>query len=175
MSSSTTCPDTQHATPRHTYVQRVTEQAALKKRHPHLENRGDFCMLDHDPKVSAAGAWVLLLAEPGDLILWDSRTVHGGVVGEGCRPPPQQPDHNNANTSEERDNAARQAWRRWKADYARMSVTVAMTERSRASAETLRIRRAGFEAGVSFNHTPHEAGSSTGTLRCRPRHGCVRA
>ena len=29
----------------------------------------------------------LLEAMPGDLILWDSRTVHGGLVGAGCDAP----------------------------------------------------------------------------------------
>lgn len=55
---------------------------------------------------------VLLLAEPGDLILWDSRTIHGGHVGTGA--------------AEAND------------ELARMSVTVCMVPRSRATTEATR-------------------------------------
>ena len=181
----------------------ATSQAALRKRNPHLEHCGDFCMVRLPPRPKP----VLVLAGPGDLILWDSRTVHGGMVGEGCRasamqnqlPVPQRQDRAErvfddlamvpesmvadstcelAAAAVEKNTATPVAiqttaehWKEWKSDFARMSVTVAMTKRSRASPETLRIRRAGFEAGMSFNHTPHEAGTSTGTLRCRTRAG----
>merc|ERR1711972_669485 len=53
-------------------------KAKLKKENPRLEGRGDWCPL-HGHESDA----VLLLAEPGDLILWDSRTIHGGHVGTG--------------------------------------------------------------------------------------------
>ena len=39
----------------------------------------------------------------------------------------------------------------------------------------LRLRRAGFEAGESFNHVPHEAGTSSGTIRRRLPRACARA
>lgn len=55
----------------------------LKSRYPEWqdwEKYGDFCVLgDGDPLKREGG--LLLLADPGDLILWDSRTVHGGRVG----------------------------------------------------------------------------------------------
>eukprot|EP00438_Fugacium_kawagutii_P006347 Skav208393 [mRNA] locus=scaffold1179:88308:92958:- [translate_table: standard] len=88
---------------------------------------------------------VLLLAEPGDLILWDSRTIHGGHVGRGY------------------SDALR--------DLARMSLTVCMVPRSRATAEAsccvLEARRQGYLRGRIFNHAPHEAGTSNGTLRSK--------
>merc|ERR1711972_131322 len=53
-------------------------KAKLKKENPRLEGRGDWC-----PLYGYESDAVLLLAEPGDLILWDSRTIHGGLVGTG--------------------------------------------------------------------------------------------
>eukprot|EP00434_Breviolum_minutum_P011034 symbB.v1.2.009735.t1/scaffold625.1/size179458/12 len=113
-------------------------KTALKEDFPHLATCGDWC-----PLMSSHESAVLLLAEPGDLILWDSRTIHGGHVGTGA--------------AEAND------------ELARMSVTVCMVPRSRATTEVLEARRQGFLMGKIFNHAPHEAGSSTGTLRSRSR------
>lgn len=137
------------------------EKEALQKRQPHLRYAGDWCVLHSDPSAQTSRQ-KLLLAEPGDLILWDARTVHGGVVGSGnCR------NHSRSYGSEENAKiVCIRNWKKWQSDFARMSLTVAMTERSRASEKTLNIRRQGFECGKNFNHTPHEAGTSVGTLRC---------
>lgn len=114
-------------------------KAELKEEFPHLASCGDWCplMSDHESAI-------LLLAEPGDLILWDSRTIHGGHVGSGspCSGCPEEFP-----------------------ELARMSVTVCMVPRSKASAEVLEARRQGFLMGKIFNHSPHEAGTSSGTLR----------
>ena len=37
------------------------------------------------------------------------------------------------------------------------------------------MRREGFEAGESFNHCPHEAGTSSGTIKRRLPRACARA
>lgn len=112
----------------------------------------------------------LLLAEPGDLILWDSRTVHGGRL----------PDE--AFKAEE---AAAQCGPH---ALARLSCTIAMTPRAftipdvidahrlgeavslavpqdfvSADNDVLKVRRAGFENGQCFNHCPHQS-ESTGTV-----------
>ena len=42
-----------------------------------------------------------------------------------------------------------------------------MTPRAWASEEVQQKRRDGFAAGLSFNHCPHEAGSSSGTIRTK--------
>lgn len=109
----------------------------FKKRHSEMQHGGDWCPCP-DPDLEEKA--LLLLAEPGDLVLWDSRTVHGGHVGTGLE---------GSNEPE----------------LARLSVTVAMVPRRWASAEVLEKRRQGFMRGENFNHSPHEAGTSTGTFR----------
>merc|ERR1712232_1424146 len=115
-----------------------------KRRNPDWKGQGDWCVLKmSDPMQQCAE---LLLAEAGDLILWDSRTVHGGRVGTGS-----------AEVT----------------DLARLSCTVAMSPRALASAEVLQQRRAGQVRGVAFNHCPHEAGTSSGTCMGRTRNVAV--
>lgn len=110
----------------------------FKRTHPHMRSKGDWCPCDDDNLQQQA---LLLHAEPGDLILWDARTVHGGLVGSG--------EHSEGETAE----------------LARLAVAVSMTPRSWASDLVQRQRLEGFEKGVNFNHVPHEAGSSSGTVR----------
>jgi len=103
-------------------------KAETKRRYPRWEGRGDWCRLGgSDPMQRCA---ILLCADPGDLILWDSRTVHGGHVGTGASP--SKP-----------------------VGLARMTCTVAMTPQANASLEVCRLRREGFERGLAFNHCPH--------------------
>lgn len=111
---------------------------AFKLKHPHMRSSGDWCPCDDQDLREKA---LLLFAEPGDLILWDSRTVHGGLVGKG---------------NYQQDEPV---------ELARLSVPVAMTPRKWASALVQQRRREGFEKGGTFNHCPHEAGTSTGTVR----------
>jgi len=113
---------------------------ALKQEYPRFKYKGDWCRLFRDDPSS-----ILLLCEAGDLILWDSRTVHGGLVGTGNNP--IVPD----STTE----------------LARLAVTVAMTPRARAGKLVQMARVKGFERGQNFNHCPHEAGTSDGTLKGR--------
>jgi len=117
---------------------------AYKKKYPNKKCAGDWCTLTSGCELGCKR--MLVLANPGDLILWDSRTIHGGKVGTGVF---------------KRKN------KRKKADLARLSVTVCMTQKSRASKEVLIRRRTGFKKGECFNHTPHEAGTSSGTIRCK--------
>lgn len=123
----------------------------LMKLCPHLKNRGDWCMLGG---INLTTEPQLLLADPGDLILWDSRTIHGGVVGTGV-----VPDGHAQGTGEPCG------------EFARLAVTVAMTPRARASALVQAMRVDGFQAGRCFNHSPHEAGRSSGTLTSKPPTG----
>merc|ERR1712115_586650 len=81
---------------------------AFKLSHMHMRSSGDWCPCDDEDLKEKA---LLLLAEPGDLILWDSRTIHGGKVGTGnCQ-------------------------RNEPIDLARLAVTVAMTPRAWAGSQ----------------------------------------
>ena len=73
-------------------------------------------------------------AKAGDLILWDSRVIHGSQVGPGLL-------KGGGDTG----------------GLARCSGLVCMTPRAKASQEVLNTRRLGFQSGVGFSHWPHEA------------------
>mmetsp|Transcript_43848 Transcript_43848/g.82241 ORF Transcript_43848/g.82241 Transcript_43848/m.82241 type:complete len:449 (+) Transcript_43848:61-1407(+) len=98
----------------------------------------DFCAFeeycDKSAHVPLNTPGQLLVAEAGDLILWDSRTVHGGVVGNGS---PEV-----AESSSPR--------------LARLTVNFCMTPKSWASDEDLAFRKQCFEIGRCLNHCPHK-------------------
>lgn len=114
----------------------------FKRAHPHMRNSSDWCPCDDEDLKRKA---LLLHAAPGDLVLWDARTVHGGLVGTGKSDDPTE--------------------------LARLSVTVSMTPRTRASDLVLQRRQEAFRKGESFNHVPHESGTSSGTVRAPVRRG----
>lgn len=119
-------------------------KAKFRDTHLHMRTSGDWCPCDDDDLKQQA---LLLLAEPGDLILWDSRTVHGGFVGSwNCE-------------------------QSGPAELARLAVTVSMTPRSWASDLVLERRHVCFKKGENLNHVPHEAGTSNGTVRAPVRRG----
>ena len=140
-----------------------TEMEKLKTRLPNLEAAGDWCPLPrNDPGCRGA---ILVEAEPGDLILWDSRTVHGGMVGRGLSTESDGGAAEGADSKtpphQQREQEEQQ---QWYSDVVRLSVTVCMVRRDRASEDALCVRREGFLSGRCFNHTPHETGTSTGTI-----------
>jgi len=122
-------------------------QEKIRTSYPHFKDRGDWCTFPRDSDCTRGS--VLVRAEPGDLILWDSRVVHGGKVGPGRK----------TKTEDE--------------TLARLSCTVCMTARSRASEKVLKLRKVAFSKGQAMNHTPHEAGTSTGTVFTKPIRGYV--
>eukprot|EP00756_Hemistasia_phaeocysticola_P039593 Hpha_TRINITY_DN16823_c0_g1::TRINITY_DN16823_c0_g1_i1::g.150306::m.150306 len=132
-------------------VPRSHLEEAKKVYKQNYPDRGDWCPLSGDDPMQGKG--VLLCCGAGDLILWDSRTVHGGVVGTGF----EDGERGEGETK-----------------LARLSVTVAMTPRQRASEEVQRLRRVGFAASESFNHCPHEAGTSSGTIKRKLPRKCAR-
>jgi len=107
-------------------------QQSLREECPHFKTAGDFCMINFTNPVVTERK--LLLAKAGDLILWDSRTIHGGLVGTG----------------KDRDGVPEET------RVARMSMTVCMVPKERASEEVLRARREGFVKGYGFTHWPDE-------------------
>ena len=144
-------------------------KGAIKEKYPRWKQSGDWCPI---PKrdVELYDAQVLVEAEAGDLILWDSRTVHGGVVGTGggggSKGRKEEVKEEKEEVKEEdQTNGTGVDAREWGTALVRLSVTVSMTQRSRASPSCLDLRKEGYEKGLCFNHTPHEAGTSTGTIQ----------
>jgi len=142
----------------------------FKKRYPSMQGIGDWCPLDADDPLYQDA--LLIKASPGDLILWDSRTIHGGKVGTGKKSVnnEQEEEKENANvnaTSPDSNYGAvkieqKEATTPSKAPLVRLSVCVAMSPRSKATAQILKERKEGFDSGIAFNHCPHDTG---------PRHG----
>lgn len=111
--------------------ERETEQFRVAHQQ-YSRSPSDFCVLRDKDKLSSPP--VLLKAMAGDLILWDSRLLHGGRVGLG--------------NSVAADAAA--------PELARISVPVCMTPRAFASASVQQRRRKRFQTGNTYTHWPHE-------------------
>lgn len=75
----------------------------------------------------------LITADPGDLILWDSRALHGGYVGPG---------------GQTKADATRAA------ELARLSLAVCMVPAHGATEEDFRKRIVAFEKGITTTHWP---------------------
>jgi len=103
----------------------------FKQNNPRLAGTGDFCVVKHSDPMQKQGK--LLIAEAGDIVLWDSLTIHGGHVGAG--------------TGKGVDGVR----------LARLSQTVCMVPRERASERVLNERKKGFTKGWGFTHWPSEA------------------
>jgi hypothetical protein len=84
----------------------------------------------------------LVLACAGDFIIWDSRTVHGGLVG-------------NLGDEKNQENCTSLPCRE-PPTLARLAQTICMTPRSKATKMTLQKRKQGFLDGKGYSHWPHE-------------------
>eukprot|EP00967_Tisochrysis_lutea_P046618 scaffold56645_cov35-Tisochrysis_lutea.AAC.1 len=126
-------------------------QEYLRDKYPDLANDSDdWCELQLGDHYLRKG--VLLNAERGDLILWDSRLIHGGLVGQG---PPvimrylQRLLH--------LCGASVASYSSGGGGLARLSCTVCMTERARASADVVRQRHEATMHGSALTHWPHQS------------------
>jgi len=159
------------------------KKEALKERYPGWRRHHDFCVLGKEDPLQTQER-LLLLAEPGDLILWDSRTVHGGRVGtqpaKAACDAPDAPAGYPGNTEKpswmcSTPSCQKPSWNRSQGEYccrqcrdgaqqadatavelARMTVAVAMTPRALATPATEKERREGFLRGKPFTHRPHQ-------------------
>jgi len=104
-------------------------QSYLRRTYPHLasEPNSDWCELDeNDPFI---GKGELLLAKAGDLILWDSRTIHAGYVGPGS------------------DDESK---------LSRLAMTVCMIPQDKVNPKVLEMRMSAFQLGKCLTHWPGE-------------------
>ena len=106
-------------------------QDIIRRDHPEHRESSHFCKVTPD---NYKGATVLIEANAGDLILWDSRLIHGGTVGS-------------ASVSTDDNN---------KAQLARCAVTVCMVPQDWASDEVRRLRLEAWKTGQGLAHWPHE-------------------
>ena len=122
--------------------------AELLERHPAWTERPrqDFCALH--PSDPLQGQEVLVPLMPGDLLLWDSRLVHGAKVGS-----------NYFSDGEGVDPAI----------LARASMLVTMGPRDKASREVLTKRKNAVTEGWAFSHWPWEARGSTGQISAKDK------
>jgi len=108
-------------------------QEYLRETYPGTKHGSDWCELRHNDKYIGKGT--LLTAGPGDLILWDSRLIHGGHVGN--HPSTADPDS--------------------PPTLARLSLTVCMAPASRATPRVLNDRRMAVQKGWTLTHWPYES------------------
>jgi len=102
----------------------------------------DWCVLGDSYPLQGKGK--LVHAKAGDLILWDSRTVHGGWVGDGkVETVPKT--------------------------LARLAVPVCMTPKAWAEPRALKERKNAFAYGNVLSHWPHEPSGGGGHQQCRSR------
>ena len=81
----------------------------------------------------------LVSCKAGDLVLWDSRTIHCNTPAPKPLPP-----------------KAKGLFRLPAPELLRACAYICITPRRMASAEVLRLRRCAFEAQITTSHWPHE-------------------
>ena len=108
-----------------------TEEIQEEIRQDNPNHRGNFVKVSDDKYLPGA---VVVEAQAGDLILWDSRLIHGSHAGPGML---------------EGGGSA--------GGLARCTGLVCMSPRAKASKEVLDTRTVGFQSGLGFSHWPHEA------------------
>ena len=115
-------------------------QEGLRRTNKGWEKEGrDYCVLG-DRGGEMRGRERLAEAQPGDLVLWDSRLVHAGRVGEG---------EGEVGPGE----------------LARASLCVCMAPREKAGAGVVEARREAVRTGGAMSHWPYEARSGVGQDR----------
>ena len=93
---------------------------------------------------------VLVTAKAGDLLLWDSRTVHCNTPGLTLS------DNDNVEDCAEAEDVT---------ELLRMVCYICMTPAKLANIKTLAKRFTAFELGISTSHWPHEYHPSSGPSR----------
>lgn len=141
-----------------THLQDAQDRIAAD--HPQwASDPSDWCVVTKLNSVLRwAGRPMLVEAGPGDLILWDSRLLHQGLVGAGESPaPPPISGSDEALSSKAGADASESVEAPPPPpQLARLALTVCMTPRDRATPEALEARRSLLTAGTGLTHWPHE-------------------
>ena len=122
------------------------KQAELLSRHKNMsgEPHRDYRVINPCDPLQGEEALVPLM--PGDLLLWDSRLVHGAKVGSNC-------------SDDEEGHYLDPA------TLARASLCVTMGPRDMASKEVLTKRKQSLHKGWHFTHWPWETPGTFGEVR----------
>lgn len=130
------------------------DHTVMCQRIPDADKMGDHVPIPYNDPVLRYGSR-LICAKAGDLILWDSRTVHCNTPAltaltswraDNCTSPAEH-QHSSSFTNE---TMLEKPW-----TLIRQVAYVCMTPRRMASAEVLKKRQDGFVNNVSCNHWPH--------------------
>jgi len=113
-----------------------TQNMLLSRHKEWISSEGDYCVLHADDLLQ--GQEVLIQLQPGDLLLWDSRLVHAGNVGEGST---------------------------MIRDLSRASLCVCMGPRERATEDVISKRKEAVKQGWCFSHWPWEAKGTKGQVK----------
>jgi len=125
----------------------------------------DFVPVDeHDPILrTAENEPSLICCQAGDLILWDSRTVHCNTPGTEAPILPEEDTTVEPGISDG-DFASSSS-----IPLLRLACYVCMTPRKMASQEVLARRQEAYEQSFGTNHWPHEFHSRVAPLPGQPR------
>ena len=114
-----------------------TQEYFCKKYADKIPTGADWLLLDDDDKYQ--GQQRVVFAEPGSLLLWDSRLIHGGVAGPGY---------------------TKETCPLGLDEFYRLSMTTCWMPKSMATEETLVRRRLAFLTGECHTHWPAEVNFS---------------
>ena len=127
---------------------------------------GDWVELNNRAALVEERA-VLLEAKAGELIIWDSRLIHGGLVGDSPGKEVAVIPAIDDDDVDDEDKVGREGGRRGEGEggrkgrvdpfpLARLSMTICMTPQSRASDDIQMQRYLAAKQGVATTHWPHE-------------------
>lgn len=122
-----------------------SKHTEMCKRSKVAKSMGDFVPVPVDDEILKNGA-ILICAQAGDMIVWDSRTVH-------CNSPALSALSQNDVSEPDSDTVASsdQSWR-----LIRQVGYVCMTPAKMASSEILEKRKDAFVNNISTSHWPHK-------------------
>jgi len=117
-----------------------------------MKGTWDFVPIPHTEAILQRPGH-LVSCKAGDLLLWDSRTIHCNSPGDYC----QIKKETQKDEGKLQEQLADGRW-----DLLRLVCYVCMTPRSKATKEILEARKCAVQKGVTTNHWPHEYHADAG-------------